>query len=324
MRHAGDGDRPILIARLKELRLVLKYLGSSLIRRIVRTPQPIRDTANNGCERVGGGSSPRLLSVAGLELLALAPGWLRLLVVGAAGGVAIGWILVVLKNTVQEYLYKQDHETMRKSLVNVQLEESQGQYQSLRTLFENLLAKTSSDISNDAEDIAAKSQANKKIIGLINETLQINPEKEFKLRIEKKIKLLAAIRDYLDCYWDSVPKEAHTVLIQLAVMLNISVRSVTYAENLDRKLYRFYQGITSNYIRKLADKLKQSGISDYLWEIEDKGGNVIDRFPTTAEEEAIERIKDIGNKAQWEKLPKSEKKLTDEEIEKYMKENGLS
>lgn len=28
MRHAGDGDRPILIARLKELRLTLKGLGA--------------------------------------------------------------------------------------------------------------------------------------------------------------------------------------------------------------------------------------------------------------------------------------------------------
>jgi len=86
------------------IRRIVKYLGSSLIRRIVRTPQPIRDTANNGCERVGGGSSPRLLSVAGLELLVLAPDWLRLLIVGAVGGVAIGWFLVSLEKAVQRYL----------------------------------------------------------------------------------------------------------------------------------------------------------------------------------------------------------------------------
>ena len=311
MRHAGDGDRPILIARLKELRLVLKYLGSSLIRRIVRTPQPIRDTANNDCERVGGSSSPRLLSVAGLELLALAPGWLRLLVVGAAGGVAIGWILVVLKNTVQEYLYKQDHETMRKSLVNVQLEESQGQYQSLRTLFENLLAKASSDISNDAEDMAARFQANTKIINLINETLQIDPEKDFTARIKKKIKLFAAIRDYLDCYWSFIPQEAYLNLRGTGEILRTTIRDAEYVNKLDKKTYRFYQGVVFSYLYKLLEKLKDNDSDGYL-------------FPLSAEEKAVERIKDISDLTQWENLPKSEESLTEEQVEKYMEENGLS
>ena len=49
---------------------------------------------------------------------------------------------------MQEYLYKQNHEATRESLVNIELEESQDQYQSLRSLFEKLLTSTSSDTNS--------------------------------------------------------------------------------------------------------------------------------------------------------------------------------
>jgi hypothetical protein len=249
---------------------------------------------------------------------------LQLLAVGAVGGLVIGCFLVVSKKIVQEYLYKQDHEVTRESLVNIELEESQDQYQSLRSLFEKLLTSTSSDTSNDAEDIAAMSQANRNIVSLINETLQINPEKDFAARIKKKVKLFAAIRDYLDYYWDFIPQEAHINLVQIAAKLNISAREATYAEKLDRKLYRFYQGIIFSFMHKLAEKLHQSGISECLWEIKDRDGKVVDKFPMSADEKAIERIKDVDNILQWEKLPRSKENPTDEEVEKYMGENGLS
>ena len=288
-----------------------KYLGSSLIRRIVRTPQPIRDTANNGCERVGGGSSPKLLSVAGLELLALAPDWLRLLVVGAVDGVAVGLLLIAAEKAVQKYIHKQNPRATKRSLVSIQLEELQGQYQGLRGLFEELLIRTSSDISNDAEDMAARFQANTKIINLINETLQIDPEKDFTARIKKKIKLFAAIRDYLDCYWSFIPQEAYLNLRGTGEILRTTIRDAEYVNKLDKKTYRFYQGVVFSYLYKLLEKLKDNDSDGYL-------------FPLSAEEKAVERIKDISDLTQWENLPKSEESLTEEQVEKYMEENGLS
>jgi hypothetical protein len=264
--------------------------------------------------------------VAGWELLFLAPDWIRLLVVGAVGGVTLGWVLVVLKNTVQEYLYKQDRKTTRESLVNIQLEESQDQYQGLRVLFENLLANTSSDISNDAEDVAARFQANKKIIGLINENLQINPEKDLTLRIEKKVDLFATIRDYLDCYWDFIPKENHAELIQIAAILHTTVNDARYAEKLDEKLYSFYQAIVFSFLYKLSEKLKEDNPQDYLWTYKDKDENFIREFPRSAEKKALDRLADLDldDDSQWIDLPLEENEMTDEEIQEYMRKHGLS
>jgi hypothetical protein len=82
----------------------LEYLGSSLIRRISATSRHVSNTANNDCESSAKGGEVNLLSVAGLELLALAPEWLQLLAVGAVGGVAIGLLLVTAEKAVQRYL----------------------------------------------------------------------------------------------------------------------------------------------------------------------------------------------------------------------------
>ena len=307
--------------------MLLEYLGSSLIRRISVTPHHVRDTANNGCERVGSGSSPRLLSVAGLELLFLAPDWIQLLVVGAVGGVALSWILIALKSTMQEYLYKQNHEVTRKSSVNVGTVELQNQYQGLRSLFEEILARTSSDTTYDAEDVAAISQANTRIVNLINETIQINPEEDFAGRIKKKTELLTAIRSYLKHHWNTIPQEAYIPLIQMAAILYTSLRDASYIDNLDEEVYSFYDCKVFSYLYELNKQLESVGFSSYLWgEVRDEKGNVIKAFPMSAEEKAANRVMASENEEiDWIDVDfEGMEELTVEEIEAYLKKRGYS
>ena len=284
------------------------------------------DTADNGCGRLGNGNSTKLLSVAGLELLVLIPDWLQLLAVGAVGGLVIGCFLVVSKKIVQEYLYKQDHEVTRESLVNIKLGESQDQYQSLRSLFEELLARTSSNTTNDAEDIAAISQANTKIIKLINETVQINSEEDFTARIKKKTELLSAIRDYLEYYWNSIPQEAYIPLIQIAAILHTSLGDINYVDKLDEDVYGSYDCKVFSYLYELNKQLEIAGFSNYLWEVRDKEGNIIRAFPLSSEEKAANRVIASENEEiAWIDVNYEErKKITSEEVKAHMKKRGYS
>ena len=209
-------------------------------------------------------------------------------------------------------------------VVNIHLLESQDQYQSLRSFFEDLLVHTSSDIVDDPEDIAAMFQANKRIVDLINESIQINPEKDLRGRVEKKIKLFALVTDYLEHYWDSIPKEIYPTLRKVALLLYSSISDINYVNKLDKKLYRFYQGVIFSYLYKLAEKLKIDNLNEYLWEARDNEDNVIYKFPISAEEKAIDRINNLENRLQWPSFPKRKKEITDEEIEEYMKKRGLS
>jgi len=57
------------------------------------------------------------------------------------------------------------------------------------------------------------------VISSIDEVLQINPEELFVEFTEKETYLISNIRDYLGNYWSSIPKEAYTLLSELAVAL---------------------------------------------------------------------------------------------------------
>jgi|GEM_PF-3933159 len=81
----------------------LEYLGSSLMRQHQCNSLTVWDTDENEYKRTAKPSETKMFSLAGLELLLLAPDWLQLLVVGAVGGVAIGWLSIALEKAVQGY-----------------------------------------------------------------------------------------------------------------------------------------------------------------------------------------------------------------------------
>jgi hypothetical protein len=302
------------------IRRIVKYLGSSLIRRIVRTPQPIRDTANNGCERVGGGNSPKLLSVAGWELLLLAPNWIQLLVVGVLLGLIGNWFLAMAKGNSSRHNELKDTYTQQLMSSITEIKQEQQLYQKLEELF----AISSSDIENDEEDSAAISYLNKQIIQSLQEMSVVNPQENFVYWIEKKVDTFSLIRDYIDFYWNTIPKDKHIDLITMANILRTTLRDARYKERLDKDLYSFYQGTIFSFLYRLSDKLKLDNPDDYLCVYQDKDGNIIKEFPSSAEKKAVQRLKDLDDETQWISLPLEENEITDEEIEEYMKRRGLS
>ena len=196
-------------------------------------------------------------------------------------------------------------------------------YLRLKPLFEKLSADDRLTSANSGKNTSDKLRLDKVIVSLIDEILQINPEEYFAKFTEKEVDLLTKVISFLDQSWNVIPQETYIELLQMSAILRASWNEPVYTEKLHKKFYRTYQFFVVHYKHKLADKFKQRGIS-HLWEIKDKEGHTVETFLRSAEEKAIERIKDINDETQWITLPRSDKKLTAEEIAEYMRERGLS
>jgi len=127
----------------------------------VRTPHHIRDTANNGCESTANSNGVKLLSVAGWELLLLAPDWLQLLVVGAAGGVAVGLILIAVEKAVSKCKHKQNHEQAKLKGKNMSSSVAAGMSKPVVVDLENCYISDSSEL--EEHDFKAELAASKSI-----------------------------------------------------------------------------------------------------------------------------------------------------------------
>ena len=150
----------------------LEYLGSSLICRISATSCRVRDTAENDYERSAKASKTKMFSLAGLELLLVAPEWLHLLVIGAVGGVAIGWLLVALEKTVRKSKYKQNHEQVNFKGKNMSLSVAAGRSRPVVVDLENCYISDSSEL--EKHDFKAELAASKFIsVAKVEDNLQV-------------------------------------------------------------------------------------------------------------------------------------------------------
>jgi hypothetical protein len=304
--------------------LLLEYLGTSGGCQSARKSRTARDTAKIDYERIVPKYEAWLLSLPGLELFGVNPVLTKALVLVSVGLIVVfaaSRLLDSIRGNMEE---GEINDPIPNTKMNVSSIETEAQYKELRDLFESLLAKTSSDLNNDPEDDAARFKANQEIISLLSEIGQLDGQEKLEERVKKKIRLLNLIEKFLDYYWDSIPEEVYEKLAHMGIFFLIAMKSITYVNNLDKDLYRFYQGVVFSFLYKLSGKLKESGYADYLLEKRSLEGDLIGGFPSSAEEKAVERIKNIENKSEWPFFTKRAKPITDEEIEEYMKKRGLS
>jgi hypothetical protein len=145
--------------------------------------------------------------VAGLELLALTPDWLRLLVVGAVGGVALGLLLIAVEKAVSKCKHKQNYEQANLKGKNMSSSVAAGMSKPVVVDLENCYISDSSEL--EEHDFKAELAASKSIsIVEVENNLQVtdNKLKEAALlfaQAKKEIQSRAKSLDLLEVNDDS-------------------------------------------------------------------------------------------------------------------------
>jgi hypothetical protein len=330
--------------------LLLEYLGTSGGCQSARKSRTARDTADIGCERFSKGGEQRLFSVAavtGLEVASslgvftheLQQSGNEIDLIYFATRVA-AWL--VLGMVVGRGVKKFDLSAIigSKKTTTTDRQESQvsiiAQEKEVHQRLEDLFVRSSSEIVDSVENFAiqARKAKEERINSLSHQITNADREQQDSYEyVQKEVELLTLLSEYVQEYWSLAGAENRKDFCQIACLLFKLVKEIQREGNLDGYLFELYEQAVYRYINSVCQVLRKENLNLYLCELEffskDGEGDVdskstIVRYPDTAEDKAVVRMKDINNEEDWIELPKSKKKITPEKIRQHMKKRGYT